>query len=126
MPDYPSSPGSPSITNSSRTSSRIMSPMVQGLLTLDPVMWPSCDNCATTRHGGHLIGCPPHRRTWALRVPTLISCYYGLIPLIDAPFRLQDRWIRVFSHSQIGGWLYAPLYLIPWLCPLSPSCGQPP
>src|SRR5467141_2281359 len=93
---------------------------MQGLLTLDPVTWSSHDNHATTHHGGHLISCPPHRQTWALRVPTLISYYSGLVYIIDAPFRLQDRWVRTLSPSQIGCWLYAPLYLLPDFVPHFP------
>src|SRR5882672_4908740 len=105
--------GSPSIFSSSRNPSRITIPMSQGLLTLDLVTWSSHDNCTTTHHGGRLVGHPPHRRTWALRVPTLVSCYSGLVYIIDAPFRLQDWWIRTFSHSWIGGQIYVPLYLLP-------------
>src|SRR5882672_1776875 len=71
-------------------------------------------------HGGRLVGRPPRRQTWALRVPTLISCYSGLVYIIDAPFRLQDRWIHMLSHSQIGCWLYAPLYLLPGFVPRFP------
>src|SRR5882672_3411941 len=71
-------------------------------------------------HGGHLVSHPPHRQTWALGVPTLISCYFGLVYVIDAPFRLQDWWICTLSHSQIGGWLYAPLYLLPGFVPRFP------
>src|SRR5882672_12487063 len=124
MPDYPSSPGSPSIPNSSHTSGRITSPTMQGLLMLDPVMWSSHDNRATMLHGGHLIGCPPRQQTWALRVPTLVSCYSGLVYIIDAPFRLQDRWICMLSHSQIGCWLYAPLYLLPGFVPHFPHADS--
>src|SRR5882672_10597082 len=103
-------PYSFSIPSSSRNPSQIMIPTLQGLLTLDLVTWSSCDNHATTHHGGRLISHPPHWWTWALRVPTLISCYSGLIYIIDAPFRCQDRWICILSHSWIGGWIYAPLY----------------
>src|SRR5882672_10091159 len=124
MPDYPSSPGSPSIPNSSRTSSQIMSPTMQGLLTLDLVTWASCDNCTTTRHGGRLVGHPPCQRTWALRVPTLVSCYSGLVYIIDAPFRLQDWWICMLPHSRIGCWLYAPLYLLPGFVPHFPHADS--
>src|SRR5882672_1165167 len=86
----------------------------------DPVTWSSHDNRATMRHEGHLVGCPPCWQTWALRVPTLISCYFGLVYVIDAPFRLQDRWIRMLSHSWIGCWLHAPLYLLPGFVPCFP------
>src|SRR5467141_2666186 len=75
-------------------------------------------------HGGHLVGRPPHRQTWALRVPTLISCYSGLVYIIDAPFRLQDRWIHMLSHSQIGCWLYASLYLLPGFVPHFPHADS--
>src|SRR5882672_10460719 len=118
--------GSVSIPSSSWNPSRIMIPMLQGLLTWDPVTCSSRDRCATMCHGDHLVSRPPHWWTWALRVPTLVSCYSCLIYIIDAPFRLQDRWICVFPHSWIGGWLYVPLCLIPWLCPPYPSCGQLP
>src|SRR5882672_271831 len=81
-----------------------MIPMLQGLLMLDPVMWSSHDNCATMCHEGCLISHPPHRKTWVLGVPTLVSYYSGLICIIDAPCRLQDHWIWVPSQSWIGGW----------------------
>src|SRR5882672_10375255 len=47
-------------------------------------------------------------------------------------FRLQDQWIRILPHSQIGGWLYASLSLAPSavLCLLHvdshPSYRDPP
>src|SRR5882672_5130600 len=113
MPDYPLSPGSPSIPNRSRTSGRITSPTMQGLLMLDLVTWASHDNSATMHHGGRLVGCPPCRRTWALGVPTLVSCYSGLVYIIDAPFRLQDRWIHMLSHSRIRCRLYVPVTALP-------------
>src|SRR5882672_2361652 len=75
-------------------------------------------------HGGHLVSHPPHRQTWALGVPTLISCYFGLVYVIDAPFRLQDWWIHTLSHSRIGGWLYAPLYLLPGFVPRFPHADS--
>src|SRR5882672_9673138 len=83
-------------------------------------MWSSRDNRATMHHGGHLVSCPPHRQTWALRVPTLVSCYSGLVYIIYAPFRLQDWWICTLSHSRIRCWLYAPLYLLPGFVPRFP------
>src|SRR5882672_5027484 len=86
---------------------------------LDPVMWSSCDNHSTTCHGGHLISHPPCRQTWALRVPTLISCYFGLVYVIDAPCRLQDRWIHMLSPSWIGCWVYAPCIFALALSPIS-------
>src|SRR5882672_8886350 len=76
-----------SIPSSSQNPSQITIPRFQGLLTLDPVTWSARDNRTTTCHGGHLIGHPPCRQTWALRVPTLVSCYSGLIYIIDSPFR---------------------------------------
>src|SRR5882672_5285675 len=75
-------------------------------------------------HGGCLIGHPPCQQTWALRVPTLVSCYFGLVYVIDAPFRLQDRWIRTLSHSRIGCWLYVPLYLPPGFVPHFPHADS--
>src|SRR5882672_9180920 len=38
-----------------------------------------------------------------------------LVPytLLMSLYRLQDRWVRIPSHSQIGGWLYASLLLAP-------------
>src|SRR5467141_235874 len=68
-----------SIPSSSRNPSRITIPRFQGLLMLDPVTWSAHDNRATMHHGGHLVGHPPCWQMWALRVPTLISCYSGLI-----------------------------------------------
>src|SRR5882672_10047660 len=54
-----------------------------------------------------------------------LSCYSGLIYIIIyAPFRLQDQWIHIFSHSQIGGWIYAPLYLIPGSVPHLPHADS--
>src|SRR5882672_10667945 len=91
---------------------------------LDLVTWSSCDNCTTMCHGGCLVGCPPHWWTWALRVPTLVSCYSGLIYIIDAPFRLQDQWICTLSHPQIGGWIYVPLYLLPGFVPNFPHADS--
>ena len=82
------------------------------------------DNHATMRHGGCLVSCPPHRQTWALRVPTVVSCYFGLICFIDTPFRLQDWWIRTLPHSWIGCWLYAPLYLLPGFVPRFPHADS--
>src|SRR5882672_7784829 len=55
---------------------------------------------------------------------TLVSCYSGLIYIIDAPFRLQDWWICMLSHSQIGCWLYAPLYLLPGFVPHFPHVAS--
>src|SRR5882672_6449066 len=63
---------------------------------------------------------PPRRWTWALRVPTLVSCYFSLICFIDTPFRLQDRWIRMLPHSWIGCRLYVSLYLCS-----GPFCHDP-
>src|SRR5882672_11927233 len=84
---------------------------------LDPVTWSSRDNRATTCHGGRLVGRPPRRWTWALRVPTLVSCYFGLVYFIDTPFRLQDRWICTLPHSRIRCRLYVPLYLLSGFVP---------
>src|SRR5467141_3187820 len=82
-------------------------------------MWSSCDNRATTCHGGRLVGCPPRWQTWALRVPTLISCYFGLVYVIDAPCRLQDWWIHMLSPCRIGCWVYAPCIFALALSPIS-------
>src|SRR5467141_4806023 len=101
-----------------------MTPTLQRLLMLDPVMWSSRDNRATTRHGGHLVGCPPRRQTWALRVPTLVSCYFGLVCFIDTPFRLQDRWIRTLPHYWIRFRLYAPLYCLSGFVPHFPHADS--
>src|SRR5882672_6731905 len=87
-------------------------------------MWESRDNRTTTRHEGHLVSCPPRRRTWALRVPTLVSCYSGFVYIIDAPFRLQDWWICTRSHSRIGCRLYVPLYLLPGFVPCFPHADS--
>src|SRR5882672_1849441 len=83
-------------------------------------MWSSRDNRATMRHEGHLIGRPPRRQTWALRVPTLVSCYFGLVYFIDTPFRLQDQWICMLPQSRIGCRLYVPLYLLSGFVPRFP------
>src|SRR5882672_2391680 len=91
---------------------------------LDLVTWSSCDNRATTRHGGRLISHPPHQQTWALRVPTLVSCYFGLIYFIDTPFRLQDWWIRTLPHSRIRCRLYAPLYRLSGFVPRFPHADS--
>src|SRR5882672_10489456 len=115
---------SPSIFSSSSNPSRIMIPMSQGLLMLDPVTWSSCDNHATTCHKGHLIGRPPRRQTWALRVPTLVSCYFGLVYFIDAPFRLQDQWICTLPHSWIRCRVYAPLYHLSGFVPRFPHADS--
>src|SRR5467141_2093325 len=76
------------------------------------------------RHAGHLVGCPPRRQTWALRVPTLVSCYFGLVYFIDTPFRLQDRWIRMLPHSRIGCQVYAPLYRLSGFVPHFPHADS--
>src|SRR5882672_6883703 len=101
-----------------------MTPTSQRLLTLDLVTWSSHDNCTTMRHGGCLVSHPPCQKTWALRVPTLVSYYSGLIYIIDSPFRLQDWWIHMLSHSQIRCWLYAPLYLLPGFVPRFPHADS--
>src|SRR5882672_5166007 len=90
----------------------------------DPVTWSSHDNRATTRHEGHLVGRPPHRQSWALRVPTLVSCYFGLVYFIDTPFRLQDQWIRMLPHSRIGCRVYAPLYHLSGFVPHFPHADS--
>src|SRR5882672_8069529 len=41
------------------------------------VTWASCDSHATTHHGGCLISHPSRWQTWALGVPTPVSCYSG-------------------------------------------------
>src|SRR5882672_9386160 len=97
-----------------------MTPTSQGLLTLDLVMWSSSDNHATTCHGGRLVGHPPRRQSWALRVPTLVSCYFGLVYFIDTSFRLQDQWFRMLPHSRIGCRVYAPLYRLSGFVPHFP------
>ena len=89
-------------------------------------MWSSHDNRTTTHHGGRLVSHPPRRRTWALRVPTLVPCYSGLIYIIDAPFRLQDWWIHMLPHSRIECWLYVPLYLLPGFVPHFPHADSHP
>jgi len=63
------------------------------------------------RHGGCLIGHPPHQHTWVLGVPTLVLFYSCLMCITDAPFRLWQT--LVFSHSRIGGQLCALLYPVP-------------
>src|SRR5882672_6535692 len=91
---------------------------------LDPVTWSSHDNRATTRHGGRLVSRLPRRQTWALRVPTLVSCYFGLVYFIDTPFRLQDWCIRTLPHSQIRCQLYGPLYLLSGFVPHFPHADS--
>src|SRR5882672_3238517 len=76
------------------------------------------------RHGGRLVGRPPHQQTWALRVPTLVSCYFGLVYFIDTPFRLQDQWIRTLPHSRIGCRVYAPLYRLSGFVPHFPHADS--
>src|SRR5882672_7661220 len=43
----------------------------------------SRDNRTTTHHEGRLAGRPPRQWTWALGVPTPVSCYSGFIYIID-------------------------------------------
>src|SRR5882672_12371496 len=90
----------------------------------DPVTWSSHDNRATTPHEGHLVGHPPCRQTWALRVPTLVSGYFCLLYFIDTPFRLQDQWIHTLPHSRIGCRLYAPLYHLSGFVPRFPHADS--
>src|SRR5467141_1384333 len=87
-------------------------------------MWSSRDNHATMHHEGCLVGRPPRRQTWALRVPTLVSCYFGLVYFIDTPFRLQDWWIRMLPHSRIGCRVYAPLYHLSGFVPHFPHADS--
>src|SRR5882672_6157738 len=129
MPDHPQLAlvtDSPSIISSSHNPGQIMIPTSQGLLTLDPVTWSSRDIRATTHHGGRLVGHPPHRQTWVLRVPTLVLCYSDLIYHIDAPFRLQDQWIHNASPPRFGGRLYASLYLLSGFVPCFPHADSRP
>src|SRR5467141_2776257 len=51
------------------------------------VTWAPRDSRATTRHAGHLVGHPPRRQSWALGVPTPVSCYSGFIYIIDVPLQ---------------------------------------
>src|SRR5467141_3387419 len=87
-------------------------------------MWSSRDNHATMHHEGCLVGRPPRRQTWALRVPTLVSCYFGLVYFIDAPFRLQDWWICMLPHSRIRCRVYAPLYRLSGFVPRFPHADS--
>src|SRR5882672_6985819 len=71
----------------------------------------SRDSRATTCHGGCLVSHPSRWQSWALGVPTLVSCYSAFI--LMSLYRLQDRWIRILPCSRIRGWLYASLSLAP-------------
>src|SRR5467141_1707299 len=75
----------------------------------------------------HLIG---RHGLWGFQPPfhAILVSYTLLMSL----YRLQDRWIHILPHFQIGGWLYASLSLAPSavLCLLHvdshPSYRDPP
>src|SRR5882672_8911941 len=56
----------------------------------------------------HLVG---SHGLWGFQPPfhAILVSYTLLMSL----YRAQDQWTHVFSHSQIGGWLYASLSLAP-------------
>src|SRR5882672_12588505 len=70
----------------------------------------SCDShvMQATSSAIHLVGRPGPWGFQPLFHAILVS-YTSLMSL----YRLQDRWIRIFPHSRIGGWLYASLCLAP-------------
>src|SRR5882672_9502910 len=83
----PKGPRTP-IHHCSQSACQTLAHALQVCWALHSVTRASCDSCTTTRHGGHLVGHPSRRQTWALGVPTLVSCYSGFIYIIDVP--LQD------------------------------------
>src|SRR5882672_7006257 len=98
----------------------------QLLRTPYSVTWAPCDSRATTRHAGHLIGHPPRWQSWALGVPTPISCYSGFIYIIDVPLQGPgpvDPHLLSFPDRRL---VVCILVSCPWHRPSSPSCGQPP
>src|SRR5467141_2399176 len=60
----------------------------------------------------HLIG---RHGLWGFQPPfhAILVSYTLLMSL----YRAQDRWTRVFSHSRIGGYLYALMSLAPGVVP---------
>src|SRR5467141_492648 len=105
---------------------RTLTHALQVCRALHSVTRASRDSRTTTRHGGHLVSHPSRRQTWALGVPTLVSCYSGFIYIIDVPLQapgpvdlhpptfLDRRWVICIPVS------------FPWYRRPSPSCGQPP
>jgi len=104
---------------------QITIPMVQGLLMLDAVTWSSHDNCATTCHEGHLIGHPPHWKTWALGFqPSFhaILVSYALLMCLSGS-RTVGPTSSLIPRLEAG-------YMHPCILSLAPSpipsCRQPP
>src|SRR5882672_3904739 len=121
-PTCPKHPGI-TIVNCGQSARRIASqvPWEQYMVT-----WASLDNHATTRHEGRLTSRPPRRWTWALGVPTPVSCYSCSIYIIDVPFQAPGPvgpHLPSFPIRRL-------VVCVPVPCsscrPPSPSCGQPP
>src|SRR5882672_5321988 len=100
--------------------------MLQVCQVLHSVMRASHDSHATTHHEGCLVGHPSCQQTWALGVPTLVSCYSGFIYIIDVPLQapgLVDPHPPSFPDRRLV--ICIPVSC-PWCRPPSPSCRQPP
>src|SRR5882724_5904330 len=74
------------------------------------IMWASHDNHATMHQPRCLIGRPPSRPSWDLRVPTLflfnLFLYYYMLMLLSL---LRSDRMGACSHSRLGDQMYAPL-----------------
>src|SRR5882724_8184125 len=72
------------------------------------ITWASRDNHATTCQPCRLVGRPPSRPPWDLRVPTLflfnLFLYYYMLMLLSL---LRSDRMGACSHSRLGDRLYA-------------------
>src|SRR5882672_9613178 len=99
---------------------------------------PHCSDpgCCTQSCGHHVTIMPPcviQATSLAIHL-TGIHGSWGFQPsfpaipvsyaLLMSLFRLQDQWIQVFSHSRIGGCLYAPVSPVPGSTPCPPHADS--
>src|SRR5882672_11123025 len=121
----PKGPCTP-IHHCGQSACRTLTHVLQVCQALHSVTWASHDSHATTHHGGCLVGHPSHQQTWALGLPTLVSCYSGFIYIIDVPLQAPgpvDPQALSFLNQMLV--ICIPVSF-PSCHPPSPSCGQPP